>query len=416
MRCYERAASLGAAGPELAHAACGALLDLGRTDEAMATAQALVRQHPAFVRGQVSLAEMRWQHADASGAGEHPDFLAELARAATSRPDHEELHLAWASLLLAAGRADEALPLLQRLRRRQDTPRVRRCEADVLQRIGRLDDAAALYRQLLHEAADQASPGLLNAAATNQLTLRAPAQAAVWAAQALQRAPQDQEAWAVLGTAWRLLGDARADWLFDVDRLVAYLPLDDAAPALPWPALQARLDALHTAQRAPTSQSLRDGTQTSGALFGGPDPVLGHLAQALLQRVRTWQASLPADPTHPFLQHRQGSLQFAGSWSVRLRRGGHHVNHIHHEGWLSSALHVLVPPAVAASEASGSAAGCLVLGEPPLHWKLGLPALRLIRPRARHLALFPSYLWHGTVPFEDDAPRLSIAFDLQQRP
>jgi hypothetical protein len=27
------------------------------------------------------------------------------------------------------------------------------------------------------------------------------------------------------------------------------------------------------------------------------------------------------------------------------------------------------------------------------------------------LVLFPSYLWHGTVPYEDRAPRLTVAFD-----
>jgi len=28
------------------------------------------------------------------------------------------------------------------------------------------------------------------------------------------------------------------------------------------------------------------------------------------------------------------------------------------------------------------------------------------------LAVFPSYMWHGTVPFEDTQPRLTIAFDM----
>jgi hypothetical protein len=28
------------------------------------------------------------------------------------------------------------------------------------------------------------------------------------------------------------------------------------------------------------------------------------------------------------------------------------------------------------------------------------------------LALFPSYMWHGTVPFTQGAERLTIAFDL----
>jgi len=35
-----------------------------------------------------------------------------------------------------------------------------------------------------------------------------------------------------------------------------------------------------------------------------------------------------------------------------------------------------------------------------------------VQPRAGRLVLFPSYLWHGTVPFEDAAPRLTVAFDI----
>lgn len=408
LRCYERAAAHGAAGPELGHAACGALLDLGRTAEALATAEALVRQHPGFVPGQVSLAEMRWQHQPEMATGSGGDFLADLAQAAASQPGHEELHLAWAGLLAAAQRHDEALAVVQGLRQRADTPRAQRSAADLLQGMGRLEQARAAYAHLLQQAGAQAPGGLLNAAATNLLTLHEASPAAALAEQALQRAPQDQEAWALLGTAWRLLGDARAAWLFDTDRLVAYLPLEQAGAPLPWAALQQRLHALHTARQQPTQQSLRHGTQTSGALFGGPDPVLAQFAQALLQRVQAWLASLPADPAHPLLQRRGGPLRFAGSWSVRLRSGGHHVNHIHHEGLLSSALHVQVPPAVGAGQA-----GCLSLGEPPQQWNLGLPALRVIQPQAGHLALFPSYLWHGTLPFEDEAPRLSVAFDLQ---
>lgn len=413
LRCYERAAAHGAAGPELGHAACGALLDLGRIEEALATAEALVGQHPGYVPGQVSLAEMRWQHPPATAPGQARDFLADLAQAATRQPGHEELHLAWAGLLAAAQRHEEALAVVQGLRQHVDTPRTQRSAADLLQGMGRLEQARAAYAGLLRQAGTQAPASLLNAAATNLLTLREAGPAAALAEQALQREPQDQEAWALLGTAWRLLGDARADWLFDTDRLVAYLPLEQASAPLPWAALAQRLHALHTARQQPTQQSLRLGTQTSGALFGGPDPVLAQFAQALLQRAQAWRASLPADPAHPLLRRRGSQPRFAGSWSVRLRSGGHHVNHIHHEGWLSSALHVQVPPAIGAGQTSGAQAGCLSLGEPPQHWGLGLPALRVIRPQPGHLALFPSYLWHGTLPFEDETPRLSVAFDLQ---
>ncbi|WP_414708827.1 putative 2OG-Fe(II) oxygenase, partial [Roseateles sp.] len=40
------------------------------------------------------------------------------------------------------------------------------------------------------------------------------------------------------------------------------------------------------------------------------------------------------------------------------------------------------------------------------------PPQRFEAPRPGRLLLFPSYLWHGTLPFEDDAFRLTVAFDV----
>ena len=34
-----------------------------------------------------------------------------------------------------------------------------------------------------------------------------------------------------------------------------------------------------------------------------------------------------------------------------------------------------------------------------------------VRPSVGLLVLFPSYFWHGTVPFRSQQPRLSVAFD-----
>lgn len=413
LACYQRAQALGHLGPDLAHALSGALLDLGRVDEALAAAEGLVRQHPDYVPGQVTLAELRWQYTAPDATGQTVDFLSDLARAAARQPAHEALHLPWARLLLATARGEEALDVVQRLRRQADTPAARRVAADLLQALGRGQLAGELYDALLEAATTRADPNLLNAVATNRLRTGRWAEAEATSAQALCVAPDDQEAWALRGTAWRLLADTRADWLFDVERLVAYLPVPAAGSPAHCSTLAQVLDRRHAARQAPTQQSLRLGTQTSGALFGSSDAVLSSTAAALRDTAQHWLQGLPDDPAHPLLRRRSGATRFAGSWSVRLRSGGHHVNHIHHEGWLSSAFHVVVPPSVGQPAGAAPLAGCLSLGEPPKDWGLGLPALRVIRPRAGHLALFPSFLWHGTEPFDDDGPRLSIAFDLQ---
>jgi hypothetical protein len=98
-------------------------------------------------------------------------------------------------------------------------------------------------------------------------------------------------------------------------------------------------------------------------------------------------------------------IDFAGSWSVRLRSAGLHINHIH-DGWMSSALYVSLPP-----EVSDGQAGALTFGIPDAALGLDLPARRIETPKVGRLIVFPSYFWHGTTPFESAEPRLTVAFD-----
>jgi hypothetical protein len=85
------------------------------------------------------------------------------------------------------------------------------------------------------------------------------------------------------------------------------------------------------------------------------------------------------------------------------------VNHIHHEGWISSCYYVAVPEAV---KDEGAKQGWIKFGEPALDVVLKTPIRRAIQPVPGKLVLFPSYMWHGTVPFRDAAARTTIAFDV----
>ncbi|MEJ7807119.1 MAG: putative 2OG-Fe(II) oxygenase, partial [Telluria sp.] len=176
-------------------------------------------------------------------------------------------------------------------------------------------------------------------------------------------------------------------------------------------ALKSTLDRRHKARREPIQQSLRGGSQTPGRLFGRQDPVLAAARAALLQGVERWLATLPTDATHPFLMRKARSVRIGGSWSVKLWSSGNHVNHIHPEGWLSSAFYVALPPSVGSSSGADQA-GYIQFGQPPTELHLDLPPRRVIRPDPGKLALFPSYMWHGTVPFEDKQPRITVAFDM----
>ena len=115
------------------------------------------------------------------------------------------------------------------------------------------------------------------------------------------------------------------------------------------------------------------------------------------------------DRTHPTDRRKSAGYRISGSWSVRLMPGGFHVNHVHPRGWISSAYYVELPAPT--REHATRQAGWLKFGEPDDRYA-GCTADHLVEPAAGMLVLFPSYLWHGTVPFERGGRRLTAAFDV----
>jgi hypothetical protein len=219
---------------------------------------------------------------------------------------------------------------------------------------------------------------------------------------------QSGDLWAYASTAWRLADDPRRDWLESDPRLVSVTDIMDLLP--PLDTLAATLRALHNAKGEYLDQSVRGGTQTDGPLFSRVDPVIRQLRQAIVTAVERHIAQLPPhDPRHPTLRHpRNRKIRFSGSWSVRLRAKGHHSNHVHPQGWISSALYVALPPK---DPTEPKDSGWLTLGQPDELLGIDLAPWRTIEPKAAHLALFPSGMWHGTVPFRD-GERLTVAFDV----
>lgn len=220
---------------------------------------------------------------------------------------------------------------------------------------------------------------------------------------------QTAELWAYAATAWRLAGDPRSEWLEGDDRLVNTTDLTHDLP--PLDTVAETLRGLHVAKGEYLDQSVRGGTQTDGPLLSRIDPVIRQLRSAIVDAVERYRAQLPpVDESHPLLrQRRNRRIRFSGSWSVRLRSGGHHSNHVHPLGWISSALYVALP-----DEVPGEAhAGWLALGEPPPELGTGLLPATYIQPKPGQLVLFPSWMWHGTIPFPH-GERLTVAFDVAQ--
>lgn len=405
-----------ASSPGLQDAITGVLSDAGRAAEALANARVLVARHPAHASAQESLSRLLWEHGAELAPDDDP--LGEFRAAARARPGDREFQLAFVRLLLATKRADEALARLHPLLRRDPGDALLQWfAADALDAMERHPEAAIFYAAAARGGLDT-RPEFLNAHARHAFLTRDFDLAELCASRAVQVDPCSQEGWALLGTAWRLRGDEREHWLYGYDRLIGYLEVATPPGFRDQPAflhaLGARLNSLHGAGREPMHQSVRGGTQTPGQLFGRDDVIVRAAERALRAGVEQWLGALPDDADHPFLSRRQRSVRFVGSWSISLKSSGRHSNHIHPRGWASSAFYVALPEA-ASDAAKGSFPGWLQFGQPLEDLRLDLPPRRVIQPRVGHLALFPSYMWHGTLPFQEGGQRLTIAFDLQPR-
>ena len=370
------------------------LADLGRFAEAEAAWRDAIRLKPELVEPAKALAALLPQ------LGRSGEALDGFCAALSSAPG---IGILWVEAMGAAkahGDWSQLLAWAEAAERRfgADTM-ISVFAANALSGMDRDDEAHDRLTRALAMEPDFAASQATLAHVSIRLGDYRGAEAAALAATEL--APHDQAGWALLGTIWRLRGDLREDWLCNYDELIMPVGVD-----LPG-GLADNLTRRHRALVHPADQSLRGGTQTPGHLLQSADPVIIGLARKLLATIEARLAHLPNDPAHPFLARNTGRLTFSASWSVRLGNQGFHVSHMHPAGWLSSALYVALPPEVAADGGDG----VLTFGVPDAALGLNLSPRRTVQPREGLLVLFPSYLWHGTTPFDSATPRLTMAFD-----
>jgi tetratricopeptide (TPR) repeat protein len=406
------AAPLADQNPALAAQRGDTLVDSGRLDEAVAVYRAILQRWPDYHPVLNALAFLLPQTTAACGLDRAAQRELALAPFDAALSDSASVEL-WQSAIDAArglGDADRVLEWAARAETRFGLgPAWRVARLTGLRLGGQFETALAEAR--LEQARFPDIGAFANHRAWLALRQQQPGEAAMAAETAVRQMPREQTAWALLATAWRLLDHPRADWLLDHDRLVLTAAL--AAPR-GWGDLASFLaDLTETLERrhhmlaAPPEQTLRGGTQTQGNLFASTDPVLLAFRDALRRTVETALSGLRPDADHPFLGRLTGRVRFSGSWSVRLAGQGFHVNHVHPMGWLSSAFYVSLPPEVGMN----GDAGKLVFGVPDEMLGLNMTPARIVTPIAGQLVIFPSYAWHGTVPFQSTTPRLTAAFD-----
>lgn len=227
----------------------------------------------------------------------------------------------------------------------------------------------------------------------------------------LSQAPDDQTALGLETTAQRMQGFDGG--LSDHATLVRGWTIDTPPGWADLPAyladLSTALRAMHRLKSHPVGQSLRHGSQTTVDLSACDDPAIRAFFVAIDGPIRRHLAHLGTGDD-PVRRRNTGDYALAGCWSVLLFPGGHHAPHFHPKGWLSSACHIDLPPAI-----QTGTEGWLGFGAPPFEGVVPLPIQHREKPAPGRLVLFPSYMWHQTEPFSGDQTRLTVAFDVIPR-
>lgn len=309
-------------------------------------------------------------------AKQFPKALGVLDAALRTAPDNAALLTASGVILDELERPIDGLQALRRVVELSgDTPAAQRNMLSTLIRAGQASEALTLVRQL--RAAD----------------------------------PDEQYFIACEALAMRVLGDPAYRNLYDYDRY-------ERRYQIPAPrnfftvenfntSFAEVLRRQHRLHAHPLDQTLHNGSQTPRTLLALEDPIVAAFKGSMDVAVRDYISRLRADESDPVGRRKRDRYRFAGLWSTRLTNQGYVPNQVHDRGWISAVYWVAYQGAEKPREPH---AGWLKFGEPNRR-VVGAPPERAIEPKVGTLVLFPSYMWHGVIPFEG-SEYLSASFEI----
>ncbi|MEZ5961272.1 MAG: putative 2OG-Fe(II) oxygenase [Hyphomonadaceae bacterium] len=380
-----------------------ALLGMARDAEAETFFADGVRRWPQDQGLQNALANTRWMR----GAGD--SFARDYEEAVQRQPDSLQLRIGCADLLRRAELRPRAEDILREgLNRAPASGPLQGALGVLLDEMNRTEEGLPLLRAAV---ADAPQVPFVRGNLVCALLRLGRSDEALRELGPLRRAQPFNGDWiAYEEMAHRQRGDPLSKEICDYDLMVQ--PFDISAPigyanmADFNAALRESVERLHVLETHPLDQSLRHGSQTTRSLLAVDDPVIKQYLKALEEPIRAYIATMQK-PYHPWSGRKSERFKLAGCWSVKLKPNGYHINHLHPAGWISSAYYVSLPEVMKAGD---SQEGWIKFGEP--RWETpGCTVQKLVQPQEGRLVLFPSYMWHGTIPFSQ-GERITAPFDV----
>jgi tetratricopeptide (TPR) repeat protein len=150
---------------------------------------------------------------------------------------------------------------------------------------------------------------------------------------------------------------------------------------------------------------LYNGIQSSGNIFESSNPIFTTLKFSIYRVIENYREKFN-DKNCEFIQKWPKKDKIKG-WFVKMKKDGFLKPHIHEIGWLSGVIYLKVPEKIENQ-------GMIKFGldghnYPKLHENF--PS-KIEEVSTNDIVVFPSSLFHQTIPFESEEERICIAFDI----
>jgi len=336
------------------------------------------------------------------------DALIEAQKLAPGRP-RLATHIGVA--LHNLGRYEEAIEAYRAISSIEKDAEAQNNLAVSLQELGRNDEALTAYQK-----AAQLEPSDLEIqikTADLLISMGKPGEANDIARQCLARVPGKSGALAVAAVAGQEPGCKMIDpALLDFDRLIYPTEMtisnDRGSLADFNQELATHILEHPTLVYEPAGHATRFGSHTGDLLAGEKGPI-AIIEREITSGIDRFLATLDTDKAS-FLFDGKPENWCLTMWAVVMDAQGHQLPHIHPAAWLSGVYYVQVPEEI--GDDDDDKAGWIEFGAPPETMNCrGDHKLKIYHPIPGKYFIFPSYIYHRTVPFDSVQKRICIAFD-----
>jgi len=184
-------------------------------------------------------------------------------------------------------------------------------------------------------------------------------------------------------------------------------------PELAEPGSPLLQEVLETIDRTPIAARMQgrlySGMQSAGNLLKRPEPAFQQLATLVKQKIVEYREHFAGEDCELIRSFPQ-DIDFSSSWYLKMKKGGNLGSHIHEEGWISGCVYLKLPKQKIHITDAGFEYGTDGDNYPRMHDNF--PS-HIVVQEVGDIVLFPSSLFHRTIPFHSNEDRVCVAFDLK---